>query len=324
MLDRTRQFAGAFLALALLSSGASAQTDAFPSRAVTLVAPFPAGSITDGVARMVAEHFGRTLGQSAIVENKPGQEGAIAARAVARAEPDGYTILAGGSTTHSAALALYKALPYDPLADFRSIGGVMKVPLLLCVRADFPADDLAGFLKAAKAKQGGFSFGSGSTATRAAGELLKARAGIDLLHVPYRGIPNAMTDLLGGRIDMAFIDPSNAIGQIEDGKIKALAATSGTRIKRLPNVPTIAESGFPGYEVVPWIGLFVPAKTPDAVARRLTAELRKFHTLPSAVAFVEKIGVEMFAADQAQTDAYLTGDIKSWADFVELAKIEKN
>lgn len=324
MVTAKRLLAAVLLAATLSLTAFAARAEEYPSRAISLVAPFPAGSITDSVARMVADHFSKVLGQAAVVENKPGQEGAIAARAVARSDADGYTILAGGSTTHSAALALYKVLPYDPLKDFRTIGGVMKVPVILCVRTDFPANDLAGFIAVAKARQGQLSFGSGSTSTRAAGELLKARGSFDMLNVPYRGIPNAMTDLLGGRIDAAFIDPSNALGMIEDGKLKALGVTSVNRIKRLADVPTIAESGFPGFEVVPWIGLFVPAKTPDAVVRRLTSELAKFHDLPVPRAFVEKVGVEMFVAGEAEVDAYLTDDIKRWADFVELAKIEKN
>lgn len=314
----------AALVAGVFASPAAVRAETFPSRTVTLVAPFPAGSITDRVARMVADHFNKAMGQPAIVENKPGQEGAVAARSVAQSAPDGYTILAGGSTTHSASLALYKTLPYDPLKDFRAIGGVMKVPVMLCVRADFPASDLEGFIRVAKERRGKLSFGSGSTSTRAAGELLKARAGIDMLHVPYRGIPNALTDLLGGSIDAAFVDPSNAIGMIEDGKIKVLGVTSAQRIKRLPNAPTIAESGFPGFEVVPWIGLFVPAKTPEAVVKRLSDALATFYALPDVRGFVDTVGVEMFAADERQVGAYLTEDIKRWAEFVQVAGIEKN
>lgn len=294
----------------------------FPARPITIVAPFPAGSITDTVARTVAEHLSRALKQPVLVENKAGQEGAIAARAVAQAPADGYTLLAGGSTTHSAASALYKSLPYDPVRDFRSIGGVMKVPVLLCVRADFPADDLAGFIQAARSRK--LSFASGSPGTRASGELLKARASIDLLHVPYRGIPQAMTDLLGGRVDSAFIDPSNAIGMIEDGRIKALAATSQQRVKRLGQVPTVAESGYAGFEVVPWIGLFAPAATPDAVVSKLSEELGRFHREPAAVAFAEKLGVELFGAGPAQVDAYLQADMRQWTDIVASAGIERN
>lgn len=316
-------FAGIVGSLLLATTGGLSAQD-FPRRPVTLVAPFPAGSITDGVARMVAEHYTKALGQSALVENKPGQEGAIAARSVAQSAPDGYTVLAGGSTTHSAALALYKSLPYEPMKDFRAVGGVMKVPLLLCVRADFPASDLAGYVRIAKERSGQLSFGSGSTATRAAGELLKARAAIDVLHVPYRGIPNALTDLLGGRIDSAFIDPSNALGMIEEGRIKVLGASSSQRLKRLPDVPTIAESGYPGFEVVPWIGLFVPARTPEPVYRRLADELARFYDVPEARAFVDKVGVEMFAAGEEPLGQYLADDIKRWAEFVDVAKIERN
>lgn len=318
-------FVKAFAAIAaLLAAVSPLAAQEFPTRAITIVAPFPAGSITDTSARMVADYLTRALKQPVLVENKVGQEGAIAARSVAQSEPDGYTLLAGGSTTHSAAAALYKSLAYDPLKDFKSVGGVMKVPVLLCVRADFPADDLAGFLKVAREKKPALAFASGSPGTRAAGELLKARASVDLLHVPYRGIPQAMTDLIGGRVDSAFIDPSNAIGMIEDGKIKSLGASSSQRVRRLPNVPTIAEAGFSGFEVVPWVGLFAPGKTPDGVIAKLAAELKRFHQQPEAVAFSEKVGVQFFPAGPEEVDAYLQADMRQWEDIVRLAGIERN
>ena len=320
---RALRIAALAIAAAIGCAGVALAQD-YPTRPITIVAPFPAGSITDTVARLVAEHLGRALRQPVQVENKVGQEGAIAARSVAQAQPDGYTLLAGGSTTHSAAAALYKSLPYDPTRDLRPIGGVMKVPVLLCVRTDFPAGDLASFLEQARAKKGQLSFASGSPGTRASGELLKARAGVDLLHVPYRGIPQAMTDLVGGRVDSAFIDPANAIGMIEDGKIRALAASSASRVGRLPAVPTIAESGFAGFEVVPWIGLFVPAGTPDAIVARLSRELERFHAEPAAAAFADKVGVQLFPANVAQITAYLATDMKQWEDVVRLAGIERN
>lgn len=296
----------------------------YPRRPVTIVAPFPAGSVTDGVARVVADSLSRDLKQNVIVENKPGQEGAIAARAAARAEPDGYTMLIGGNSTHSASLALYKALAYDPVEDFQIIGGVAKIPLLLMVNVDSPAADFPAFLKVARDASRPISFGSGATSTRAAGELLKARAGFGIVNVPYRGIPVAVTDLLGQRIDAVFSDPATVLGMIEERKLKPLAVTSAKRVAKLPDVPTIAEGGFPGFEVVPWLALFVPAKTPAPIVARLREALDRMHADPAVLAFMAQIAIDPFHASPQQVSAFLADDIRLWADFVRTAGIEKN
>jgi tripartite-type tricarboxylate transporter receptor subunit TctC len=305
-------------------SPAPALAQDYPNRPVTIIAPFPAGSVTDGVARVVAESLRRTLKQNVIVENKPGQEGAIAGRAAAHAEPDGYTILIGGNSTHSAPMSLFKSLAYKPETDFVCIGGLTKIPLLLAVHPDFPASDLQGFIKAARGPGKKLTFGSGATSTRAAGELLKARANFEIVHVPYRGIPAAITDLIGGRIDAVFTDPATVLGMVGEGKVKVLAVTSATRMERLPNVGSIAEQGFPGFEVVPWLALFAPVKTPPEIVARLRAALEAVHADPEIRAFMTRVAVEPFPLKPDQLSAYLGEDIKRWADFVVAAGIEKN
>lgn len=298
-----------------------AQAETYPSRVVTLLVPFPAGSATDGVARKIAEGLQVAFKQSFIVENKPGGDGIIAARQAARAEPDGYTIFITTNTTHSANANIYTSLPYDPEKDFAPVGGIMKIPMVLAVKADSPATDLASFIKLAKTKQ--MTFGSGNTSSRGAAELFKARVGLDMLHVPYRGTPQAITDLLSGSIDVMFPDPSSAAGPIQGGQLKLLGVASGTRLNQYPNVPTIAESGYPGFEMVAWVGAFVPAKTPTEIVTRLNEELNKILKRPDMLAYFDTVGAQLYATTPEELHRYQQEDTKRWADIVELGKIEK-
>jgi len=302
-----------------VSPAASAQT--WPSRPVMLVVPFPAGSATDSVARKLAEGLSAALHQPFIVENKPGADGIIAARAVARAEGDGYTIFVTTNTTHSANPNIYTSLPYDPEKDFAAVGGIMKIPMVLAVRANSPANDLASFVKLAKEKQ--MSFGSGNTSSRGAAELFKARIGASMLHVPYRGTPQAITDLLGGSIDFMFPDPSSAAGPIQGGQLKLLGVASAKRLNQYPNVPTIAEAGYPGFEMVAWVGAFVPARTPAEIITRLNAELNTILARPDMLAYFDTIGAQVYATTPQGLLSYAREDRSRWAHIVDIAQIEK-
>jgi tripartite-type tricarboxylate transporter receptor subunit TctC len=306
-------------ALAVLPAVALAE--AYPSRVVTLLVPFPAGSATDGVARKLAEGLRTAFNQPFIVENKPGGDGILAARVAARAEPDGQTIFVTTNTTHSANVAIYTSLPYDPQKDFLPVGGIMKIPMMLAVKADFPANDVPSFLRVAKSRQ--LTFGSGNTSSRGAAELFKARAGLDMLHVPYRGTPQALTDLVGGTIDVMFPDPSSALGAIEGGQIKTLAVASGSRLRKYPNVPTISESGFPGFEMVAWVGAFVPSKTPAEIVARLNEELNKILARNDTLAYFDTIGAQAYPTTPDALHSYVVEDARRWAEIVELARIEK-
>lgn len=299
----------------------SAAADPWPSRPVMLVVPFPAGSATDSVARKLAEGWSAAFHQPFIVENKPGADGIIAARAVARAEGDGHTIFVTTNTTHSANPNIYTALPYDPEKDFAAVGGIMKIPMVLAVRANSPANDLASFVKLAKEKH--LSFGSGNTSSRGAAELFKARVGASMLHVPYRGTPQAITDLLGGSIDFMFPDPSSAAGPIQGGQLKLLGVASAQRLNQYPNVPTIAESGYPGFEMVAWVGAFVPAKTPHEIVTQLNAELNRILARPDMLAYFDTIGAQVYATTPAELLAYAREDRTRWAHIVDIAQIEK-
>jgi tripartite-type tricarboxylate transporter receptor subunit TctC len=298
-----------------------APAEGWPSRPVMLVVPFPAGSATDSVARKLAEGWSAAFHQPFVVENKPGADGIIAARAVARAEGDGYTIFVTTNTTHSANPNIYTSLPYDPEKDFAPVGGIMKIPMVLAVRANAPANDLASFVKLAKEKQ--MSFGSGNTSSRGAAELFKARIGATMLHVPYRGTPQAITDLLGGSIDFMFPDPSSALGPIQGGQLKLLGVASAQRLNQFPNVPTIAESGYPGFEMVAWVGAFVPARTPADIVTRLNAELNKILARPDMLAYFDTIGAQVYATTPQGLLAYAREDRSRWAHIVDVAQIEK-
>jgi tripartite-type tricarboxylate transporter receptor subunit TctC len=312
-------FLSALLAVCAMPVLAHAQT--YPSRVVTLLVPFPAGSATDGVARKLAEGLQEALKQPFIIENKPGGDGIIAARQAARAEPDGYTIFVTTNTTHSANASIYTSLPYDPDKDFAPVAAIMKIPMVLAVKADSPATDIASFVRLAKSKQ--MTFGSGNTSSRGAAELFKARAGLDMLHVPYRGTPQAITDVLSGAIDVMFPDPSSAAGPIQGKQLKLLGVASSSRLNQYPDVPTIAESGYPGFEMVAWVGAFAPAKTPPEIVNRLNQEFNKLLARPDVLAYFDTVGAQVFSGTPEQLRQYQQEDTKRWAEIVDLAKIEK-
>ena len=310
-------------ALAAALGATQALSETFPQRPVTLIVPFPAGSATDAVARKVGEGLQKQLGQGFIVENKAGADGIIAARQVAGAAPDGYTLLITTNTTHSANPSIYQHLPYDPKKEFAPIGGIIRIPYMLAVRSDFPADDFGGFLKAAKAAKPPLSYGSGNTGGRASGELLKSLLGFDMVNVPYRGTPQAMTDLIGGRIDVFFPDPASALGMIREKKFKVLAVTGPKRIATLPELPTLMELGVRDFNIVAWVAAFAPAGTPQPIVQKLNTALNTLLREPEMVTFINQIGSEILATSSAELGAFVEEDAKRWVDLVEIAKIER-
>ncbi|WP_184231663.1 tripartite tricarboxylate transporter substrate binding protein [Bosea sp. WAO] len=318
--------ARALLVAAALAAGLGATQalgETFPQRPVTLIVPFPAGSATDAVARKVGEGLQRHLGQGFIVENKAGADGIIAARQVAGAAPDGYTLLITTNTTHAANPSIYRQLPYDPKKDFAPIGGIIRIPYMLAVRADFPASDFAGFLKAAKAANPPLSYGSGNTGGRASGELLKSLLGFDMVNVPYRGTPQAMTDLIGGRIDVFFPDPASALGMVQEKRFKVLAVTGPKRIASLPELPTLMELGVRDFNIVAWVAAFAPAGTPQPVVQKLNTALNTLLREPEMIAFVNQIGSEILSTSPAELGTFVEEDARRWVDLVEIAKIER-
>jgi len=291
---------------------AIAQQD-YPTRPVTIVVPFAAGGSSDFVGRLLAEQLTAALGQQFLVDNRPGASGTIGSNNVARAEPDGHTLLLSPNSTFSMAPFLYDSLPYDNAKAFAPIGLIAGNAMFVCVQPEYEAKTLVELITLAKAKPGEISFGSGGVgvSNHLAVELFQEAAGIELLHVPYKGGAPAVTDLLGGQIQLSFVDAVTAIPHLRSGKLRALAVTSAQRNGLAPEVPTIAEAGpIPGYQASTDFGLFAPAGTPEPVIRRLSevsiAALRKQDVKDRlAQLAIDPIGgtPEEFAAYWAKEDA---------------------
>jgi tripartite-type tricarboxylate transporter receptor subunit TctC len=302
---------------------ASAQP--YPNRAIKMILPFPAGSATDGIARYIAEELRKSLGQPVIIENQAGADGNLAAQNVKRSEPDGYTIFLTTNSTHAVNPTLYKQLPYDPEKDFEPISGVMRILQMMCVRKDFPTEDLAGFIRVAKERAATkpLTYGSGNTSSRVASELLKASANIEMTHVPYRGTPQAITDLLGGQIDMFFADPFAGVSLVNEGQLKVLAVTDTRRLPLLPEVPTMAEAGYKEVEIVSWAAMFVPAKTNPVIVDRLNKEVNEILKKPEATEYLQKMGATPMPTTSSELRSFVTSEIARWARFLDIADIPK-
>lgn len=305
--------------VALAPAGASAQAG-FPSRQLTIVVPFPAGSGTDTSARFVAQKLSEAIGQPVVVDNKPGANGFIAAQAAARAAPDGHTLFVTTMTTQSVNPFLFKQLPYDPERDFAPVSMFVKSPLFLVVRNDDKAPKTLPEL-IERARAGNLTYASGNTSSRLAAELLAAQTKTKLLHVPYRGTPQALADLLGGRIDLMFPDVTPATPHVRDGKLRALGVTGRDRVKSFPDVPTMAEIGVP-IDLIVWAGAFAPAGTPKPVVERLSAELRKIVVTQEALDFFARFGGTTWPTTPEEMAAILKKEREFWGAAVKAAGIE--
>ena len=311
------------LAIVMSAFSIAALAEEFPSRRITFVVPFPAGSATDGTARRLAADMSKIGNVPVIVDNRPGADGNIAALSVLRADPDGYTVFITTNSTHAANVNLFKTLPFDPKADFSPVSGIVKIPMMLTVRADSPAQNIGEFIAMVKKSAKPVTFGSGSQTGRGAGELLKERAGLSMLNVPYRGGPQALTDLMGGHVDSIFSDPVSATALVQKGSLRVLAVTSAKRAATMPDVPTLDESGLPGFELIAWIGAFVPAKTPAANIARLNAMFNTILNDPATAAYLSATGATPFPTTPEQLGAFAEMDTRRWAQIVEAAKMEK-
>src|SRR5215208_1158644 len=272
-------FAGALTLLAGLPAYAQA---AYPSRTIKMIVPYPAGGTTDYLGRLVAEQLQSGIGATVVVENKPGAATTLGAEQVAQSEPDGYTLLMATSTTLAINKTLYKKLPYDPVKDFTPIALVAAVPFALIVNPSIPAKTLSEFVAFAKSKPG-LAYGSAGngSAQHLGAEMLKAAAGIDIRHVPYRGSVPAMLDVIAGHIPFMVVDLQPALPQIREGKVRVLGVTTSKRVAVAPEIPTIAEGGLAGYELVAWQGVVAPAGTPRPVVDALAAQINKLVADPA-------------------------------------------
>jgi tripartite-type tricarboxylate transporter receptor subunit TctC len=317
----------AVLALALaaplgaLLAPAGVHAQAFPSKPFRFVVPFPAGSATDNAARIVAQALSEELHQPIAVENKPGANGILGAEAVKQAVGDPYTILVTTNTTQAANVSLYKKLSYDPVKDFTPIAKIGITGFMLMVQPDFPANTLKEFIAYGKANPGKLSFGHGSAGSLVSGSLLVQMAGLQAQGVAYKGIPPALTDLMGGTLQFAFADIGNAVAQIRGGKLKGLGVTPTRRASRAPEVPTIAEAGLPGYEVVAWFGLMAPAGIPKDAQQRLTAAALTVLARPEVKDKLAAAGIDTDPLDSAGLAHAIDTEIKRWAKWVKDAGI---
>src|SRR3954469_9815890 len=290
----------------------------FPDKPVTFVVPFAAGSATDQLARALGQGVSDQTKQSVVVDNKPGASGFLAAQQVAKAAPDGYTVLITTNTTHAANEHLYKTMPYDPVKDFAPVTLLGKGGQIMIVNEKVPAKSVGEFIALAKKEPGKLTFGSGSSSSRIAGGRLQQMAGIQILHVPYKSNPLAITALLGGQIDMMITDTATGLPQVKAGKVRALGVTAKTRTPLAPEVPTIDEAGVKGYEMGYWFAAYVPAKTPAAVVQRLNALLVKAARSEGAKkAFYEPTGTEVFTSTPEELAKFQQGESQKWGRIVK-------
>ncbi|MDM0115884.1 tripartite tricarboxylate transporter substrate binding protein [Variovorax sp. J22R133] len=311
------------LAAALAMAPLLGQAQAFPDKSITFVVPFAAGTATDQIARALGNGVSTESKQPVIVDNKAGASGFIAAQQVAKAAPDGYTVLITTNTTHAANEHLFKKLPYDPVKDFAPIAALGKGGQIMVVNPAFPAKTVAEFVALARKEPGKYSFGSGSSSSRMAGELLQQMADIKLLHVPYKSNTLAVTDLLGGQINMMITDAATGLPQIKAGKLRALGVSSDKRSPLAPEVPTIAEAGVKGYEMGYWFAAYAPAKTPPAVIARLNELLVKAAKSEAArKAFYDPTGTEVFTTTPEGLAKFQAAESQKWGRIVKAAAIE--
>lgn len=311
------------LLAAALAAPAVARAQPWPSRPVRLVVPFPPGGSTDLLARRLAERFSTTLGQSVVVENRPGAGGTTGSDVVAKAAPDGHTLLMGVTGTHGVAPSLYPALPYQPLRDFAPVSLVVRAPLVLVVHPAVPARTLAEFTAAAKAAPASITYGTpgNGTSMHLTGVMYDLAAGTQLVHVPYRGSAAALNDLVAGTLKTMFGDLLVVLPQIRAGTIRAIAVTSAARNPLLPEVPTFAEAGLPGFEALSWQGLFAPAGTPEPVVERLSAETRAALELPEIREFFSAQGFLVGGSTPAAFRALVAAEIAKWGRVVREGRV---
>ena len=322
LLTRRRAMAGFAGGLALCS-GARAEA-VYPSRTIKMIVPYPAGGTTDFLGRLVAEQLRTGLGTTVVVENKPGAATSIGAEQVARAEPDGYTLLIATSTTLAINKSLYKSLPYDPVKDFTPIALVAAVPFALIINPEIPAKTLAEFIAYAKTKPG-LAFGSAGNGSpqHLGAEMLKAAAGIDIRHVSYRGSMPAMLDVIAGHIPFMVVDLQPALPQIRDGKVRVLGVTTSTRVTAAPEIPTLAEGGLAGFELVAWQGVVGPAALSRPIVDQLAAQIRKLLDNPATRDKFKLLALQSLPDSTPDSfAAYVKTEVDRWATIVKASGAE--
>jgi tripartite-type tricarboxylate transporter receptor subunit TctC len=323
-LTRRQAIAGFGGGLAMLTGLPALAQTAYPSRTIKLIVPYPPGGTTDLLGRMVADQLQSGLGATVVVENKPGAATSTGAELVARSEPDGYTLLMATSTTLAINKTLYRKLPYDPVKDFTPIALVAAVPFALICNPQLPVKTLSEFIAYAKSKPG-LAFGSAGNGSpqRLGAELLKTAAGIDIRHVPYRGSVPAMLDVIAGHISFMVVDLQPALPQIREGKVRVLGVTTPKRVAAAPDIPTLAEGGLKGFELVPWQGVVAPAGVPRPIIDRLAAQIGKLMADPATRSKLTTIALEPLPESTPDSfAAFVKAEVERWAAVVKKSGTE--
>jgi tripartite-type tricarboxylate transporter receptor subunit TctC len=320
------QFLRAAIASALIFAGpasiASAQAP-YPSRPITLVIPFAAGSGTDTTTRIISQHLGQALGVGTIIDNKPGANGMIAATYVARAAPDGYTLFVTTNTTHSANPFLLKNMTYDPVKDFTPIARTGDLPFMLVINNELPVKNVGELIAYGNANPGKLTYASGSSSGIVSGATFAHNTGVDMLHVPYKSSPPALNDVIGGRISMIFIDVLTGLPHVKGNALRALAVTTKDRSPLVPDLPSMQEAGVPDFDISSWQGYFAPAGTPKEIVVRLNAEIRKIVEKPEIKAQLATLGMDAFSGTPEQLGTFVGEQLVLWEKLIKNAGIEK-
>jgi len=310
--------------LALLAVFAARAQDAWPTKPIRFIEPFPPGSLTDTAARVLAQRLSKQLGQPLVVDNRSGARGNIGVEAAAKAAPDGYTIVLGTTSTHAVAVALSSHLGYDPVRDFAPVSLIATSPYVLVVHPSVPAKNVAELIALARAKPRQLNYASAGPASLAhlAAELFAATAGVELTHVPYKSSAMAVVDLVNGRIEMQFGTIAPTLPHIRSGKLRALGVTGATRFPGLADVPTLDEAGLKGYEASLWMGILAPARTPEPVVARLNREIRSALASADLNEAFRAQGLEPVSATPDAFAAYIRSEIAKWRKAVDAAGIK--
>lgn len=301
---------------------AQAQGTAYPNRSIKIVVPFAPGGFTDVVARVLGQKLGQSMGQTFIIENKPGAGSTIGATEVAKAAPDGYTLLMI-STTHTISPAIYKSLPYDPLKSFTPVTKLVDSAYVLLAHPKVPANNVKELIALAKSQPGKLHYASSGNGSsqHLMGGMFEAMAGVEMKHVPYRGSAGAANDLIAGVVETSFAGVPNALAQVPHGRLKALAVTTSKRVPQLPDVPTMQEAGVTGYDASVWLALLAPANTPRDVVSRLNAEIAKVMAQPDTHKALMDAGVEPSASTPEALQVYMAQEMERWGKVVRSANI---
>jgi tripartite-type tricarboxylate transporter receptor subunit TctC len=305
-----------------MPAAAAAAADAYPEKPITFIVPFAAGSATDSLARVIAQEVTGETKQRVIVDDRPGASGILGAQTVAKAPPDGYTVFITTNTTHAANQHLYKQLPYDPVRDFAPVAGLAKGYQIMVVNPKVPAKQVADVIALAKKSPGKLTFGEGSSSARVAVELFQQMTGTRLVHVPYKSNPLAITDLIGGHIDMMIVDMPTGLPQVQAGKIRGLAVTSRERSAQAPDFPTMNEAGVKGYEMTYWFAAYVPAKTGGAAVKRLNELLVKAVGTELVKGFFQKSGLVPFTTTPEELAKFQAAETEKWGRVIKAAGIQ--